>query len=111
MTVSALLLVQVLNLPIIALPARAWPVKMETPDLTCRVRDADGKPIRSQARKRLFLRTLGFKDQPTGYYIDHIVPLACGGCDIPSNMSLLSETEWRAKTKYERSICGQQKTP
>jgi len=108
LTATALLFQAALELRVINLPARRWPAGMATPDVTCRVRDVHGTLVRSESRKRLFLRGLGLKAQPSGWYVDHIVPLACGGCDVPSNMSLLNEAEWKAKMLFERRICGQQ---
>ena len=106
-----LLAAQAQEQPVVQLPARVWAVGLATPDLTCRVRNSRGELVRSDARKRLFLRGLGIVEQPKGWYVDHIVPLACGGCDVPSNMSLLNEQEWKAKMRFERSMCGQQKVP
>jgi hypothetical protein len=41
-----------------------------------------------------------------GYIADHIVPLACGGADAPSNMQWQTEAEGKAKDKWERKACG-----
>jgi hypothetical protein len=41
-----------------------------------------------------------------GYVIDHIVPLACGGPDAPSNMQWQTVAEGKAKDKWEREDCG-----
>ena len=53
-------------------------------------------PSRSRAAVRTFLR-----DQetatPSGYQVDHIVPLCAGGPDTPENMQLLSIEEHKAK--------------
>lgn len=38
-----------------------------------------------------------------GYVVDHIVPLACGGVDDPSNMQWQTVDEGKAKDKWERS--------
>jgi hypothetical protein len=40
-----------------------------------------------------------------GYEIDHIVPLAAGGADAPSNMQWLTRQQHRAKTRREREAC------
>ncbi|MBZ5500143.1 MAG: HNH endonuclease [Acidobacteriia bacterium] len=37
-----------------------------------------------------------------GYVIDHIVPLAKGGADAPSNMQWQTTAEAKAKDKWER---------
>ena len=84
-------------------------VSLFTPDLSCRVRDrATGALIRSRSRRALFLRMTGHSlgRLPEGMRVDHLWPLACGGCDVPSNMTLLTIPEWMAKTKWERKPCS-----
>jgi len=39
------------------------------------------------------------------YIIDHIMPLACGGADHPSNMQWQTKAEAKAKDKWERRGC------
>ena len=39
-----------------------------------------------------------------GYVVDHVVPLACGGADDPSNMQWQSVAEGKAKDKWERKV-------
>lgn len=41
-----------------------------------------------------------------GYVVDHIVPLACGGADEPSNMQWQTVADAKAKDKWERKGCG-----
>lgn len=41
-----------------------------------------------------------------GWYMDHVIPLACGGCDAVWNMQWLPEDQWRAKSKWERVVYG-----
>lgn len=79
---------------------------LQTPDLSCRVRDAHGNVIRSRSRRQLFLKMTGFPHGRPGYRADHIVPLACGGCDTPANFEWLTVAEWSAKTKWERKPCS-----
>jgi hypothetical protein len=38
--------------------------------------------------------------------IDHIVPLACHGTDLPSNMQWQTKDQAKAKDKTERAGCG-----
>lgn len=40
-----------------------------------------------------------------GYVVDHIVALACGGADKPSNMQWQTIAEAKAKDKWERKGC------
>jgi hypothetical protein len=41
-----------------------------------------------------------------GYIKDHIVPLACGGPDAPSNMQWQTKTDAKAKDKWETKACA-----
>ena len=41
-----------------------------------------------------------------GWVKDHIVPLACGGPDAPSNMQWQTIREARAKDKWEAKGCA-----
>ena len=84
----------------------AAPRALATPDQECRVRGARGNVVRSMARRRQFLKLMGYPEGRPGYVVDHIIPLACGGCDVPSNMQLLPEAGWRAKTPWERRPCS-----
>jgi hypothetical protein len=92
-----------------ALPVPPPVAGVLTPDLTTRVRNHNGQLVRSASRRVRFLReVMHISDGkvPKGYIVDHIVPLFCGGGDIPSNMELLSEAEWRAKSRWERQPCS-----
>lgn len=92
----------------LAMPPSYTPA-LRTPDLTCREKGADWTYIRSRARRTLFLKMIGVKTPskvPTGMIVNHIVPLACGGCDLPSNMELMSVAEWKGRTGPERYDCG-----
>jgi hypothetical protein len=40
-----------------------------------------------------------------GYVIDHIIALACGGKDHPSNMQWQTIEEAKAKDRWERKGC------
>jgi hypothetical protein len=64
-----------------------------------------GKPVvkRSEANKKEFLKTQGYKSIPNGYQIDHIKPLSEGGSDDPSNMQLLTINQHKEKTARERA--------
>lgn len=78
---------------------------LRTPGLTCKAFNANGHEVyRSAARRRLFVRMTG---GPRGrQVVNHIVPLACGGCDVPSNMEWMSVAVWRGRTGPERYDCG-----
>ena len=41
-----------------------------------------------------------------GYVIDHVVPLACGGADDPSNMQWQTTAAAKAKDRWERKGCS-----
>jgi hypothetical protein len=41
----------------------------------------------------------------TGYVIDRVIPLVCGGADQPDNMRWITVAEAKAKAKWERIGC------
>lgn len=41
-----------------------------------------------------------------GYIVDHIIALACGGPDDPSNMQWQTVADAKAKDKWERKGCA-----
>jgi hypothetical protein len=47
----------------------------------------------------------GYRHGRPGYIVDHIMPLARGGADAPSNMQWQSREEAKAKDKVERRGC------
>jgi hypothetical protein len=59
---------------------------------------AEARVKRSAAAKRYFLVAEGYKVQPTGYEVDHVIPLWAGGADKPDNMELLPREAHRQKT-------------
>jgi hypothetical protein len=84
-----------------AKPEKAAPVK--TPAVS--VASGDRARIqRSDAARHAFARQTGYPNGRPGYVIDHIVPLACGGVDAPSNMQWQSLAE--AKTKDQTELAG-----
>jgi hypothetical protein len=68
-------------------------------------RDANGRIVRSEAAKHQFEVQTGYPKGRPGYVVDHIVPLACGGADAPSNMQWQTTAEAKAKDKTERIGC------
>src|SRR5262245_49034826 len=60
---------------------------------------------RSEAAKHDFMRQTGYPHGRPGYVVDHIVPLACGGADVPSNMQWQTVAEAKAKDRVERTGC------
>jgi hypothetical protein len=89
---------------VIAAMLLAGALTLPTPDLTCRVRDKTGHVVRSRARRRMFLKMIG--SDGNGIVVNHIVPLRCGGCDLPSNMEAMSVADWKKRTGPERTDCG-----
>ena len=71
---------------------------------TCQ-RVEHGRIKRIQDAKHDFMRQTGYPHGRKGYVIDHVVPLACGGADSPSNMQWQTRAEGRAKDKRERAGC------
>jgi hypothetical protein len=68
-------------------------------------RDARGRLERSAKAKDDFMRSTGHLHGWRGHVVDHIVPLACGGADAPSNMQWQTTAEGKAKDKVERKGC------
>jgi hypothetical protein len=44
-----------------------------------------------------------------GYVVDHKVPLACGGPDIPRNMQWQTKAQERARDRVESPACRKQR--
>jgi 5-methylcytosine-specific restriction endonuclease McrA len=61
------------------------------------------KPKRSAAKKKEFLKSRGYEENPHGQEVDHIIPLSKGGVDEPYNMQLLPKEMHKQKTKMEQS--------
>lgn len=69
-------------------------------------RDADGRIIRSLSVLRAFEREYPRPRDGRRWYLDHVIPLACGGCDAVHNLQWLHEKAWRDKAQWERRAYG-----
>lgn len=69
-------------------------------------RNADGTIKRSAAVLREFERLWPRPLDGRAWYRDHVIPLACGGCDALANLQWLHEEAWRDKSKWERRVYG-----
>jgi hypothetical protein len=54
----------------------------------------------------MFMVMTGYPKGRPGFIIDHVIPIACGGADIPSNMTWQTTEEAAAKDKWERQPCS-----
>jgi hypothetical protein len=68
-------------------------------------RDSHGRIKRSEQAEASLMRQTGYPHGRPGYVVDHIIPLACGGADAPSNMQWQTVAEAKAKDKTERLSC------
>ena len=60
-------------------------------------RDRRGRLKRSESAKRDFDLQTGFPHGRPGSVVDHVVPLACGGADAPSNMQWQTTEEAKGR--------------
>lgn len=63
-----------------------------------------GRP-RSLEAKHEFWAMTGHPHGWPGHVVDHVIPIACGGADAPSNMQWQTVAEGKAKDKWERRSC------
>ena len=66
-------------------------------------RDKNGRIKRSASARNEFMKRTGYPKGRKGYVVDHIVPLECGGADIPSNMQWQTVSEAKIKDRTERN--------
>ena len=74
-------------------------------------RDAQGQIIRNSSVLRAFDKAHPCPIPTTttaclGWRRDHVIPLACGGCDSVGNLQWLPLEMWKAKSLWERKIYG-----
>ena len=69
-------------------------------------RSASGKIVRSTAVLREFEHLHPHPQDGRRWYRDHVIPLACGGCDAVGNLQWLPEAQWREKSRWERKVYG-----
>jgi len=66
-------------------------------------RSSSRKIKRSASARADFMRRTGYPKGRKGYVVDHIVPLECGGPDVPSNMQWQTVQEAKIKDRSERN--------
>ena len=74
-------------------------------------RNTRGRLERSSAAKSAFERQTGHAGGWQGHVVDHVVPLACGGADAPSNMQWQTTADGKAKDRVESRGCGTARRP
>ena len=86
----------------------AWGLSVADDPRLCGVpaRNASGEIIRSTTVLREFERIHPRPQDERRWYKDHVIPLACGGCDILVNIQWMPETQWREKSTWERKVYG-----
>ena len=71
-------------------------------------RTAAGVIVRNWAALSEFERLHPRSRDGRRWYKDHVIPLACGGCDTVENLQWLPEAAWRDKSQWERKVYGGQ---
>lgn len=64
-------------------------------------RDKHGHIKRDPKQREAFEKATGYAHGRKGYVVDHIIPLECGGADVPSNMQWQTKAEARVKDAGE----------
>ena len=85
-----------------AAPGEARPSRKHTTSS----RAAHAKTPRHREAAQAFRKQTGYPHGRRGYVVDHVVPLACGGADTPSNMQWQTIEAAKAKDKVERTGPG-----
>ena len=68
-------------------------------------RHSSGRVKRSPHARAEFMRRTGYPHGRPGYVVDHIIPLACGGADAPTNMQWQTVAAGKMKDRSERKGC------
>jgi len=90
--------------PSYSYPATTPETNYSAPSTTIK-RDNNGRIERSSTAKYHYMKATGYPNGRSGYVVDHITPLACGGADSPQNMQWQTTEEAKAKDKWERKGC------
>jgi hypothetical protein len=77
--------------------------KSSVPKKSSAKRSSNGKIKRSGSARADFMRRPGYPKGRKVYVVDHIVPLECGGADVPSNMQWQTVQEAKIKDRTERN--------
>lgn len=71
-------------------------------------RDKHGVIKRSDAMRARFVRAYPMPQDGRTWYVDHVIPLAVGGCDLPFNMQWLpaelKTCSGYCKDRWERKV-------
>lgn len=76
--------------------------------LSCSIADAakrDHRALAAFKREHPCPATGRARGACPGYVVDHVIALACGGPDSPSNMQWQTRAEAKAKDRIERKGC------
>ncbi len=90
-----------------AKPAKAKSVRVKASSLPRKsnvaARNGNGHINRSASARKEFMKDSGYPKGRKGYVVDHIVPLECGGADVPSNMQWQTVQQAKIKDRTERN--------
>jgi len=78
------------------------------PERPCVTRGERGLVVRSRPAKFDFIQCVtGKRKSVPTHYVEHLIPLACGGSDRAKNMALVPISMWDWKRRWERKDCNQ----
>ena len=67
--------------------------------------NTDASDCRSVSSRNEFWKQSGYAKGRSGWWVDHVCPLECGGKYSPINMQWQTAVDARAKDKWERKKC------